>query len=427
MKVISSKLGRLDLADRPFASGGAGEVYRATDANGIVHCVKILTNHKPGDYEKLRHMADNPPAKLVEPWGAVCWPLDMVSRSVSGKPVGYVMPMALSGSVELSNLTNIRWPGKNPPRLAAKLDRTSQTGLKKRMLIACNLCAAVSMIHKMGCVFVDLKPQNILVSPEGLVSVVDLDSLQVVSGRELFRGPLGSPEYMPSESYKMDFTHGPKIDSSWDLFSLAVIIYEILLGIHPFTATPNPSILGCETIEDAIRFKMYVHGKNRTNLEVVPAPHSAIRDIPAELASLFVRAFDSNSPAQRPTAKAWGMALLAAQGTAPALSKSIFSIPPPATPRRRVQPSAQSQSPRGLPSGWNAPKGSPLPSSPSKPSNPAPVTQSSSSSDEEISDEEMKRLRSDEEMRRLTEGLGSVIWIVVIIWLIWYRVFKKRR
>lgn len=401
MKVISSKLGRLDLADKPFASGGAGEVYQATDANGDVYCIKIFTNQKPGDIEKLRHMADNPPAKLVKPWGAVCWPLDVVTRTVAGKPVGYVMPMALPGSVELSNLTNIRWPGKQPPRLAAKLDRTSQAGLKKRMLVACNLCAAVSMIHKMGCVFVDLKPQNILVSPEGLVSVVDLDSLQVVSGQALFRGPLGSPEYMPSESYKMDFAHGPKIEPSWDLFSLAVIIYEILLGIHPFTATPDPSILGCETIEDAIRFKMYVHGKNRANLQVVPAPHSAIREIHADLASLFIKAFESTSPARRPTAREWGEALLAAQGGAPALSKRIFSIPPPATPRRQMQPSAQTHGPRGLPSGWNAPAVSPTPS---KPGTPDPVQQPSGD-----------------------DKFHTLIGLLAICWFIWYHFFKNKK
>lgn len=406
MKVISSKLGRLDLADKPFASGGAGEVYQATDANGDVYCIKIFTNQKPGDIEKLRHMADNPPAKLVKPWGAVCWPLDVVTRTVAGKPVGYVMPMALPGSVELSNLTNIRWPGKKPPRLAAKLDRTSQAGLKKRMLIACNLCAAVSMIHKMGCVFVDLKPQNILVSPEGLVSVVDLDSLQVVSGQALFRGPLGSPEYMPSESYKMDFAHGPKIEPSWDLFSLAVIIYEILLGIHPFTATPDPSILGCETIEDAIRFKMYVHGKNRANLQVVPAPHSAIREIHANLASLFIKAFESTSPARRPTAREWGEALLAAQGGAPALSKRIFAIPPPATPRRQIRPSAQTHGPRGLPSGWHAPAVSP---SPSKPGTPAPVQQPS------------------EAEKKAEEDVVGCIAALAFFGLIWYFFFKKKR
>jgi DNA-binding helix-hairpin-helix protein with protein kinase domain len=248
------------------------------------------------------------------------------------------------------------------------------------MLVACNISAAVNRIHQLGCVFVDLKPQNILVSPTGLISLVDLDSIQIVAGREIFRGPLGSPEYMPSESYRMDFNQGPRIEPSWDLFSLAVIHYEILLGIHPFTASPKPSIIGCETIEDAIRFKMYVHGNNRSNLEVIPAPHSSINVVPSELALLFRRAFDAASPSHRPTAKEWGEALhQAARGGAPGLSKAVFAVPPPVVVRRRVQAAAP------------APSGSPVrqsnqpwtpPASRSGSPNPPPVPRPASKSDD---------------------------------------------
>lgn len=395
MNVTSSKLGKLELADAPFASGGAGEVYRATVSSGAIYCVKILTNQRPGEIEKIKHMAENPPSNLKAGWGTLCWPIDLVKKYGTVKPVGYVMPMALADSVELSNLANIRWPGKSLPPLAAKLDRSSPNGLTARMLIACNISAAVDRIHQLGCVFVDLKPQNILVSPRGHISLVDLDSLQVVSGREIFRGPLGSPEYMPSESYKMDFNQGPKIEPSWDLFSLAVMHYEILLGIHPFTASPRPSIIGCETIEDAIRFKMYVHGNNRSNLEVIPAPHSSINVVPSELAALFKRAFDSASPSFRPTAKEWGEAMHnAARGGAPVLSKAVFSVPPPVVLRRRVQPSAPSTvpspaTPRHSNSTWTP--------SPTRPSSPSPAPQPAKKSDE----------------------MPAGCWFFIIIGLIW--------
>jgi len=378
MNVISSKLGKLTLEAAPFASGGAGEVYRATDGSGATYCVKILTKQKQGEIEKIKHMTDNPPSSLKAGWGALCWPIDLVKKYGTGGYVGYVMPMALAGSVELSNLTNIRWPGRNPPPLAAKLDRTGTNGLTARMLVACNISAAVNRIHQLGCVFVDLKPQNILVSPTGLISLVDLDSIQIVAGREIFRGPLGSPEYMPSESYRMDFNQGPMIEPSWDLFSLAVIHYEILLGIHPFTASPRPSIIGCETIEDAIRFRMYVHGNNRSNLEVIPAPHSSINVVPPELSLLFRRAFDSASPSQRPTAKEWGEALHhAARGGAPALSKAVFAVPPPSVVRRRVQsvaPAAVPVSTRQPNQPWA--QSGPRPGSPSPPPVPRPVSKS---------------------------------------------------
>ena len=334
MILYSQRIGRLVVEDKPFSAGGAGEVFKAMDSAGSVYCVKKLLKPKPGDFEKIRHMADNPPKLLTAGWGQLCWPLDLVGvGSKSGAPVGYVMAMAKPGSVELSNITNLRWPGKNPPNLALKLDRSVPQGLTRRMYVACNLTAAVHEIHKLGCVFVDLKPQNVLIAPDGSISVVDLDSLQVSAGGRVFHGPLGSPEYMPSESYRMDFNSMPVIDPSWDRFSLAVIIYEILLGIHPFTATAKPTVVGCETIEDSIRFKMYVHGMNRPNLESIPPPHASIAALPVALAELFKKTFDAVNPAHRPATHEWGEALKnAASGGAPVLPGRIYSPVKPAGP-----------------------------------------------------------------------------------------------
>jgi predicted unusual protein kinase regulating ubiquinone biosynthesis (AarF/ABC1/UbiB family) len=45
MIVCSAKLGTLELETKPFASGGAGQVYHAETSSGIVYCVKLLTKH----------------------------------------------------------------------------------------------------------------------------------------------------------------------------------------------------------------------------------------------------------------------------------------------------------------------------------------------------------------------------------------------
>ena len=352
MILYSQRIGRLVLEDKPFSSGGAGEVFRAHDSGGSVYCVKKLLKPKPGEFDKIRHMADNPPRVLTAGWGQLCWPLDLVAdRANNGAPIGYVMPMARSGSVELSNVTNLRWPGKNPPPLAQKLDRSTAQGLTRRMYVACNITAAVHEIHKLGCVFVDLKPQNILIAPDGSISMVDLDSLQVRVGGRVFHGPLGSPEYMPSESYRMNFGTMPVIDPSWDRFSLAVIIYEILLGIHPFTATAKPTVIGCETIEDSIRFKMYVHGNNRGNLESIPPPHAGITALPKELGELFKKTFDAVNPAQRPATQEWGETLKnAATGGAPALSSKIYAPKQPTPAGRKRTTTAKRPAAAATPS-----------------------------------------------------------------------------
>lgn len=345
MNLYSKRLGWLVTEDKPFASGGAGQVHRATDAQRRTYCVKLLTDPKPDDLAKVGHMVDHPPASFIGGWGQLCWPLDLVRpQGPSADPVGYVMPMALQDSVELSNVTNLRWPGRVQPPLAQKLDRCAAHGLTRRMYVACNIAAAVNEVHRLGCVFVDLKPQNILIAPDGGVSLVDLDSVQIKAGARLYRGPLGSPEYMPSESYRMNFYVSPVIDPSWDRFSLAVIIYEILLGIHPFSATAKPTVIGCETIEESIRFMMYVHGRNRANLAAIPAPHEGMSQLAPTLAQLFLRAFESTDPAQRPTNLEWGMTLkAAAQGSGLSLSRNIYAPPAPVPTRRSATPAKPTQ------------------------------------------------------------------------------------
>ena len=319
MIVYSAKLGRLELEAKPFAGGGAGQVYHAETDSGVVYCVKLLTKQKPEDLAKLAYMVENPPNSLKQGWGQICWPLDLVAKTKGSMPVGYVMPMALKDSCQVTNLTYPRWPGRDRPRLAEKVDRTSPEGLNNRIKIAYNISAAVREIHAMGHVFVDLKPQNIMLSPEGMVSVVDLDSLQIEVGGRIYRGPLGSPDYMPSESYQMVCGEGPAIEPGWDHFSLAVIIYEILLGIHPYTGSLKPSAPACAEIADSIRMRMYVHGVNRHAYEVVPLPHHALTRLPSQVPGLFLKAFESLGPRSRPSSADWASALLSAAKQAGAI------------------------------------------------------------------------------------------------------------
>jgi len=312
MILSSAKLGRLKLASKPFASGGAGEVYRAEGPGGTEYCVKLLTKPKSDDFEKLVHMLARAPNPLEAGWGKLCWPIDLVHKQRVAEPTGYVMPLAIDESVQLSNLTNLRWPGGVRPLLAEKVDRKSADGLKNRLAIALNISAAVKYIHALGYVFVDLKPQNILISPEGKVSVVDVDSIQLELGSKIYWGPLGSPDYMPMECYGMEYGKGPAIKQSWDCFALAVIIYEILLGIHPYMGTLKPTAPHCPEIADLIKAGMYVHGANRSQFQVIPPPHEGLAKLPTQLATLFSNAFESKKPEGRPSAAAWGQALFAA-------------------------------------------------------------------------------------------------------------------
>ena len=102
--------------------------------------------------------------------------------------------------------------------------------------------------------------------------------------------------------------------------------------------------MGIQTIEDSIRYKMYVHGANRANLASIPPPHQEVSKVPAELVQLFRRAFDAATPAERPSAQEWGEALFkAARAGLPALSGSLYNVARP--PSRRAPATSPGRAP----------------------------------------------------------------------------------
>jgi hypothetical protein len=141
----------------------------------------------------------------------------------------------------------------------------------------------------------------------------------------------------------MNYGVGPAIKRSWDSFSLAVIIYEILLGIHPYNGTLKPEVAGVEGIADSIRMKLYVHGASRSKFQVIPPPHAALADLPGDLGGLFSKAFECLRPDDRPSAPDWGRALHAAVKKAGVRLDSAGRKSPVAT-----QPSVVTQPCHGL-------------------------------------------------------------------------------
>ncbi len=94
-----------------------------------------------------------------------------------------------------------------------------------------NLSAALSQIHSYGSyVLVDIKPDNIMIRPDGLISIIDMDSTEVIAnGRLIFPAQVATPEYTPPE-YGKSIRNIEKdiIGETWDRFGIAVIFYRIL-------------------------------------------------------------------------------------------------------------------------------------------------------------------------------------------------------
>jgi serine/threonine protein kinase len=217
--------------------------------------------------------------------------------------------------------------------------------------ILAQVLAALSVAHEMGVIHRDLKPENIIIlrgrSDEGdsaeLAKVCDFGIATIVAAardgtddgaRMTLRGyVVGTPEYMSPEQVR-----GEAADQRSDLYSVGVVLYQMLTGQPPFTGD-SPFGLAVKHATEA------------------PAPPSTLRAVNPGLEAICLRAM-SKAPADRfPVAREMRAALRAA------LTPSVLTPPPateaPTAVERRPQPAQGRPSP-GAPTVMVARRRSPL-------------------------------------------------------------------
>jgi serine/threonine-protein kinase len=112
--------------------------------------------------------------------------------------------------------------------------------------ILIDMATGLSHVHEGGYMHLDFKPENILVSRNGAVRVIDFDTAQPIPEQPVkFSKNPGTPGYMAPEQLKRD-----GIDARTDIFAFGVAAYELLTNQKPFPGDSPGEILAAQMSPD---------------------------------------------------------------------------------------------------------------------------------------------------------------------------------
>ena len=315
----NGKVTRIELATSEISSGGQGRIFKIQNPwffHG--YCAKIYKDakHASSNREKIEYMVVNKPTNKDMANIRICWPKYIIYNNQS-EFCGYVMPLAFDGSRDLK-IIEIYSVGKTIeqkypkfPEWHKKYELDTPQGFINRIKMLHNWALATEIIHNSGkYIIVDLKPENVLATPDGRISVVDTDSFQIVDGAKNFPGPVATPEYFAKFAKER---HSKKMFQTFDCdnFALAVSFYKILVGTHPYSGfklLPPYDTDEYSDIASRIDAELFVFGKNRSRIELLKQNnlHERFFKLPQILQTLFMQAFTQE---QQPSSTIWKQAL----------------------------------------------------------------------------------------------------------------------
>jgi serine/threonine protein kinase len=259
---INSKIG----------AGGMGVVYKAVDSRlDRPAAIKVLGASAFSAEREKRFVQEAKAASSLNHANIVTI-YDIDTQEIEGKPVHYIAMEYVAGET---------------------LDHVIGKGLGVRTAIkyAAQIADALAAAHAAGIVHRDLKPSNVMVTPQGVVKVLDFglaklnDEAQADAFAETVHGDgaslteegtiLGTVAYMSPEQ-----ADGKRVDARSDIFSFGSVLYEMVTGRRAFAGGSKLSSLSAV-------------------LHTEPQPPSqAVPDIPPELDRIIARCLKKD-PARR--------------------------------------------------------------------------------------------------------------------------------
>ncbi len=216
MTLVGRQIGRYRILEE-LGSGGMSVVYKGLDtALDREVAVKVLHPHLAGKEESRRRLARE--AKAV---ARLHHPniLEVFDFSAEGADNAFLVTEYVRGRTLKDYVDEL---GRmEPPELAA--------------MVVHEIAAALAHAHEEGVIHRDLKPENVMVREDGLLKLMDFGIARLldIEERMTVTGALvGSPAHMAPE-----IIEGQEAGPAADIFSLGTILYALVVGRLPFTAS----------------------------------------------------------------------------------------------------------------------------------------------------------------------------------------------
>jgi hypothetical protein len=251
-QIIAERYRIVALAGR----GGMGEVYRAEDLTlSQVVAIKFLPEALAQD-----------PATLARFHSEV-----RIARQVSHPNVCRVFDIGDADGLPFLSMEFV--DGED---LASVVRRIGRLSPERATEIARQICAGLAAAHERGVIHRDLKPANVMLDGAGKIRITDFGLAGIAATIQGADVRAGTPAYMAPEQLA-----GKEVTAKSDIYSLGLILYEVLTGKRAFEAATLPELV-----------KLREQG-------TVTSPSSIVKDLDPLIERVMLRCLEKD-PAQRP-------------------------------------------------------------------------------------------------------------------------------